>query len=357
MREETRIAVEACLEAFAGTATEEEKDLGSLPSYPFPAAMAEPRAIVLAEIERLRTEGNHDRRSMSGLTVWAESWAGEAGRQADSTYWDFFARALELLFVAGDMSPAEFEALIGRVPRDFERNFLRGRLVHRLLTVEHDVAEAERVSETFEPLGGEDQRFVGHRLVAFWFAEQGDVTAFFARWRRLAAGKERHHLGRLKEILVQSASRAHGWQAALAATGDKRLGPKYRQHAFHALVENGEVDQLHALFGSPEGAGLLTELDELTVLVGALHTKASRTGVAMPEPFRQILTRVIAVEPSPKAAMRLRDGLMQHLWPAYPDAETLARARKAVRTPGIKRDLKELDSTVLRPGDVPAQQL
>ncbi|MET9259463.1 hypothetical protein [Amycolatopsis sp. NPDC004079] len=351
MREETRNAVQACLDALNTTHTAEEHDRASIPPYPFPHAVVAHRAVVLAEIERLRHDGRTDRTSMSGLTTWAEPWTSLADRLPNAHLRHFFDQALPLLFIAGDMPPAEFETALGRAPSDFIRNNLRGHLVHALLTREDDVAGAERVSDTLEPISGQDTRFIGHRLIADWHARQGDTTGFFARWPRLAAGRERHHMGELKVILVESAAREHGWQAALAATDDKRLGPAYRRRAFSPLAEDGEVEQLTTLFSSPEGTGLLNELDELTVLTYALHAKAQRTGTAAHEPFTRILHRIIAIEPSPKQTMRLRDGMMWHLWPAYPDADTLTLARKAVRTPHIKRELKTLHPDIARPDE------
>lgn len=247
------------------------------------------------------------------------------------------------------MSAAEFEAVIPQVPDTITRNNLRGHLVHALLA-EDDVVEAERASDLFEPHADQDERFRGHRRVALWFALRGDAAGFFARWRRLAAGRERHHMGELKKILVESVARERGWDSALTVTDDKRLGPAYRRCAFAPMEEQGEVEQLCEVFDSPAGSGVLDELDELQVLTGALYARVQHTGVATREPLTRVLHRIVAIGPSDKHTMRVRDWMMLHLWSAYPDAETLALARKSVRTPNIRRQLTALHPNIARPG-------
>jgi hypothetical protein len=351
MREETRVAVQACLEALDTRYTPEESDRASCPPYPFPDRVIRHHDVVLAEVERLRREGRTDRTcTRANWEKQPQPWESRANLLRDAHLSSFFGDALRLLFAAGDLSAAEFEAVIAQVPDDVTRNHLRGQLVHVLLADGH-VADAERVSDTFEDFHGQDQRFFGHRRVARWFAQRGDAAEFFARWSRLAAGRERHDMGGLKETLVESVARVHGWRAAITVAGDKRLGPAYRRFAFTPLAENGEVERLCELFSFPEGTDLLGELDQLQVLAAALTTKAQRTGVATREPFARVLHRIIAVDPSQKQAMRVRDWMMFRLWPAYPDADTLALARKSVRTPDLRHELKALHPAIARPDE------
>jgi hypothetical protein len=348
VREETRIAVEACVAALNAEWTPEERERHSRPPYPFPDRLVGQRDVIFAEIERRRRDGaTYQPCVLTTLDQWLQPWESIANQVENRLAPTCFSTALTLLSGTGDMAASEFEDVIPRVPDDITRNALRSQLIHLLLEA-GEIGWAEQVSETMEPFYGRDQRFLGHRRVALSFAQQGDAAAFFARWPRLAASQERHHMGELKRILVESVGRVHGWQQAIDVASDRRLGPTYRIYAFTSLADAGEVEQLCELFAAHEG--VLDELDELTALVSALATKATSTGIATQEPATAILHRIIAIEPSSKAVVRRRDAMMLTLWPAYPDTDTLALARKSVRTPSIKRELTQLHPDIARLG-------
>jgi hypothetical protein len=345
MRAETRVAVEACVEALNTEYTAEERDRAVRPPYPVPDRLVRNRDVMLAEVERLRQAGQGDRTCVFAMRdTWAGPWETATNRLHGSTPNDAFRAALPLLFTASDMSAAEFAAVISRVPGATHRNHLRAQLVQALLDA-GEVAEAERAADTFES----DHAYLGHRRIALWFARRGDAAGFFARWSRLAATKDRHHLGVLKQTLVESVTRVSGWQEAIAVIADKRLGPTNRRHAFAPLAEAGEVEELRTLFAAGPGAGLLDPLEELGLLSDALYHQARRTGKATAEPFTEIFNRILAIDYTQKPSMRHRDGMLLRLWPAYPDADTLALARKSARSPAIKRELKTLHPDVIRP--------
>jgi hypothetical protein len=350
VREETRIAVEACVAALNTEWTPEERERHSYPPYPFPDRLISHRDAVFAEVERLRQDGATDCSAvLTTRELWSAPWGNIADRLPKQHGSDVFTAGLTLLAAGGAMSASELQGVIPQVPDHIIRNKLRSQLIHMLLTA-GEVESAEQVAETLEPFAGRDQRFLGHRRVALWHAQRGDATAFFAAWPRLAASEDRHHMSELKQTLIHSVGRVHGWRHAITAASDRRIGPKFRIYAFTALAEAGDVEGLLELFAENKGEGLLDELDELTVLAKATATKATRTGVATPEPAIGILHRIIAVEPSNKEAVRRRDAMTLTLWPAYPDGDALALARKSVRTPSIRRELTELHPDVDRPG-------
>ncbi len=350
MREETRAAVEMCLAAVNTEYKADEVERLNRPPYPLPDRLLPHRDVARAEIERLRQEGKTDSTCVLTLyDTYAERWSTLADRFLDDRPRfhgsELFSGALMLMFSAGAMSADEFEAAVADVPDAIVRDQLRSQLIHALLG-EGEVARAEQVCETLED--GWD--FLGHRRIALWCAQNGDAAEFFSRWPRLAATKERQHLQRLKTVLVHSVARRHGWRAALDLVADKRIGPKFRPTAFQPLTESGEVDQLLAVFSSPDGRDLLADVEQLEILAGALAAKATTTGVATREPFTEILDRIVALDPSDRSVMRARDAMLLRLWPAYPDADALTLARSSARTPGIKRELAQgLHPTITRP--------
>lgn len=349
MREETRTAVEMCLAAVNTEYTADEVERLNRPPYPLPDRLLPHRDVARAEIVRLLREGVTDGTCVLTLhDSYAEEWSALADRFLDERLQfhgsKLFSGALMLMFSAGAMAADEFEAVIAGVPDAIVRNQLRNQLIHVLLG-QGEVLRAEQVSGTLE----DGWEFFGHRRVALWCAQNADAAGFFSRWPRLAAAKERQHLQTLKTVLVHSVARRHGWRAALDVVADKRIGPKLRSSAFQALAESGEAAQLLAVFSSPDGHDLLTEVEQLEVLAAALAAKATTTGLATREPFTEVLDRIVALDPSDRSVMQARDAMLLRLWPAYPDADALALARKSARTPRIKRELAQgLHPTVTR---------
>ena len=354
MRPQTRAAVAACLAMLAEPYTDEERRQRSRPPYPLPDRVLPQQAVVVAELTRLVESGFDGSCLTDPRMIRPCEWRSLAqGVLALGRHWSAL-QALILIAAAGDVSPTELEATVPAVDSAFNRNLLRGQLIHMLLDV-GDVSEAERVCESLEPqeVDGSDWRFYGHRYVARWFAERGDVPEFLARWKLLNAGAERFEMAMLKGFLVSSASHRHGWRAGLAVTADRRIGPRFHQEAFQALAKDGAVAELMEAFSAPDVRDLVTEVDQLTLLAKALHVTARRTGFANREPFSEILDRILALDTSDKATMRARDDMLVDLWPAYPDQAALTLARKAARAPRNKRELVELYPDVVRPDDVP----
>lgn len=346
MRQSTWRTIEDCLFALNTEYTPEEREELSLPPYPLPARLAKHHEVVSAEVDRLRREDFTERICVTTTMARPEPWENLARRLPQRHGDDFFETALTLVFAAGEISTEEAEAVVGGVPNAIARNKLRSQIVHALVG-RGDLADAHRVSESFEPFHGLDQRFFGHRIIARGFAERGRAGEFFKLWPRLAAGKERDYLGELKGTLVASVAREAGWEAAVGVVADKRVGPAYSGRAFEPLARGGEVDLLLEIFSGGETG--LDDLGQLAVLATALAAKAKTAGEATVEPFTRILHRVIALEASDRAVMRARDQLLLSLWPAYPDAAALALARKAARAPRVKAELKTLHPEVTRP--------
>jgi hypothetical protein len=354
MRPQTRAAVAACLAMIAEPYTDEEHRQRSRPPYPLPDRVLPHQAVAVAQLTRLVESGFDGSCLTDPRMIRPTEWRSLAQRVLLLGFHWRAIEALILIVAAGDVSPAELEAIVPAVGSAFDRNLLRGQLIHMLLDA-GDVPEAERVCDSLEPqeFDGSDWRFYGHRYIARWFAERGDAPEFLARWKALNAGAERFEMARLKGFLVSSVSRRHDWRAGLAVTADRRIGPRFRHEAFRPLAQDGAVAELMEAFSAAHEPDLVTEVEQLDLLAKALSVTATRTGFANREPFSQILDRIIALDTSDKATMRARDAMLVDLWPAYPDHAALTRARKAARTPRNKSELVELHPEVIRPDDVP----
>jgi hypothetical protein len=171
-------------------------------------------------------------------------------------------------------------------------------------------------------------------------ADRGDAGGFFAGWKRYSAAKDRHGMAELKTRLITGVAHAEGWQAALAVTRDKRIGPRFAKHAFSAFA--ADVDGLQRVF-TGEATGVLSEMDELSVLARAVQDATGKDPERNHPLLDEIVDRIIAVERTTDGAtMRMRDWLLFSLWPAIGEQATLDRLRKAVRTPQHRRDLTVL---------------
>jgi hypothetical protein len=187
-----------------------------------------------------------------------------------------------------------------------------------------------------------------HRDIGWKLAVEGDHEEFFRHWRDYAASKERHGMVLLKTTLVGGVAENHGWQAAVdLALADKRLGEGFRFTAVGRGVDAMSPDQLSEFFAH-DARGLLTEQDELSLLVGALVRAAPRNPTSEHPLLASTLDRIIAIDfRVDRATMRSRDGLLSRLWPAMAEEETLTRMRKALRTPSLKREYTVLPRNVI----------
>jgi hypothetical protein len=238
-----------------------------------------------------------------------------------------FEDAACVLLAAGALTLADADGLAADLPG------LRRQAVLTCLTAGDLPAAHDRA----ERLG--DRAWVGYRDIAGWHARRGEAAEALALWRRLAATQERHRMALLKTELVQGVARARGWRAALELTADRRFGPAFRTDALAPLAGTGDVA---AVADAVAEAGL-DELGQLQLLVTAVVADSPRAPAADHPRLAAVLDRLVAVDPTTdRTTMRTRDALLAGLWPAVGDPATLARLRRALRTPSLKRELTVL---------------
>ncbi|WP_220138933.1 hypothetical protein [Nocardia sp. GTS18] len=181
-----------------------------------------------------------------------------------------------------------------------------------------------------------------YRDIGFALADRGDVKGFFADWKRYAAGQDRAGMALLKEHLIAGVARHQDWNAAVTVAANKRIGPSFVCHAFTGFVDAADVDGLwEVLTGAAQG--LLPELDELALLAATIRQATPNNPERNHPLLDTVVDRLIAIDPTAdKAVMRGRDSELFALWPAIGEQTTLDRVRKAVRTPGYKRELTTL---------------
>ena len=236
-----------------------------------------------------------------------------------------FADAACVLLAAGELDDADVEALAEFLPSYC--GIRRQQVLNRLAV--GDLAGARVAAGRIED-GARAYRDIGA-----WLGDRGDAAEFFDDWKRYEAGRDRHGMADLRRRLVAGVAANAGWQAALAVTGDKRIGPAFARYAFSFVTD------LYELRGAV--VGVLSELDELSVLAGAVRQASGHNPERDHPLLGEIVDRIIAVDPTTdKATMRWRDGELFGLWPAYGDQATLDRVRAAVRTPRYRRELTVL---------------
>jgi hypothetical protein len=235
-----------------------------------------------------------------------------------------FADAACGLLAVGVLADADVEALAGFLPSYC--GIRRQQVLNRL-----------RAGELARARAAADGVPVAYRDIGAWLADRGDAAEFFGDWKHYEAGRDRHGMAELKRRLVAGVARAAGWQAALAVTEDKRIGPAFARYAF----ESYPVEDLAGLRRAV--AGVLSELDQLSVLAGAVRLASGHNPERDHPLLGEIVDRIIAVDPTAdKAVMRWRDAELFGLWPAYGEQSTLDRVRAAVRTPRYRRELTVL---------------
>jgi len=321
--------VSVVVEGLTATVPAAEREAARRPPYPTPAAQAPARDRLLAELAALLPATGDGPRTVTrvrGAAVPHRSVVSSLNRPGR---FDFSDAACALLAV-GALTDADVDALDELLPHysGIRRQQVLNRLAAGDLPAARDAAD----------LMG-DLSWVGHRDIGGALADRGDATEFFAGWKNYAASQDRNGMADLKRRLVTGVATSQGWQAAVAVTRDKRIGPAYARHAFDDFPT---VEGLQEVLAG-EAAGILSEMDECTVLAKAVRRAAGRNPTQDHPSLKGIVDRIIAVDPTTdKATMRWRDGELFGLWPAFGEQATLDRVRAAVRTPQYRRELKVL---------------
>jgi hypothetical protein len=322
------------IEGLTAEVTRVEWEAANRPPYPTPPAEIGPRDRLLRELADGLPDGGDGPLTVTRILAAPRSYRETVRLLTPHGNFEFEDAACAL-FAIGALDDADVDAL---EPMLGDACAIRRQQVLNRLAAD-DVAGARAAADRTRP-GSE---YTGHRDIAAGFADRGDARGFFAGWKSYAATKDRHTMSRLKIRLVEGVARVYGWEAALAVTRDKRIGPTFARHAFSAF--GADVDGLRRVLDAQ--AGVLSELDQLDVLAGAVVEASGRNPERDHPALGGIVDRIIAVDPTTdRATMRARDGLLFYLWPAYGDKVTLDRARKAVRTPNIRRELTRLPRDV-----------
>jgi hypothetical protein len=321
--------VDVLFEGLTAPVTDEGRRESISPPYPAPAALVAPRDIVLRELEaRLPADGDGPMTVTRALGP-VRPYRVEVNLLRRRDVFEFADAACALLAI-GALTDDDVETLRPYLPAwcGIDRQ-----QVLNLLACD-DIVAARMAADQIR----NDTGWKGHRDIAATLADQGDAAEFLAGWKSYAATKDRHDMTDLKRRLVEGVARTAGREAALALTADKRLGPAFAMHAFTSF--GGDVDGLRQVLA---GTGVLSELDQLTLLAEAVR-QASGKDPERDHPYlHELVDRIIAVDPSTdRATMRTRDRLLFSLWPSMGEQATLDRVRKAIRTPQYKRELKLL---------------
>ncbi|MFT4299140.1 MAG: hypothetical protein QM597_05860 [Aeromicrobium sp.] len=250
-----------------------------------------------------------------------------------------------LLLSHGILTTADGERLVKAVETTGAANTDHDLVVRHLLLrileahlTAGDAVAAEKVAAIIASRDGH----VGWREVARYHAAHGDAAAFFRNWKHYAARLDTAQMRRLKAQLVAGVAIRAGWREAAGVCGDRRIGDGFLRHAFEPPAHG--YDDLLALFGG-DAAGTLPEADELHCLVAAAVAESRPRPTADHRGVEKLLARISALDPNEsREAMRTRDHLLSTLHMAIGSEETLARLRKQVRTPRLRRDLMRLYS-------------
>lgn len=323
--------------------TDEEREASRMPPYPTAVPLHPHRDRIMRELRsRVVSEGEAPwvvTRMLVSQSRLAPDFLDRFGRG----FFEFDDAACVLVACAA-LSVDEAREVIVSTP-EFSGDSLRRQIAMTLRDrgmLDEARAEADRI-------GG--YSWSAHRDIAWQLANDGDHQEFFNHWSKYAAGKERQRMAGLKATLVSGVAKTHGWEAAVnLALTEKRLGAEFTSVALRQAAETMSPDELTA-FLLHNASGLLTEQDELQLLVEALRRAAPWNPTSEHPLLSRTIDRIIAIDPlTDKATMRSRDSLLTGLWPAIADSETLARVRKAIRTPSLKREFSVLPRNVVPVG-------
>jgi hypothetical protein len=337
---DTSPLVEVLTDALRHRYTDEERETSRRPPYPIAVALSPHRDRIMRELRsRVTPDGDYPW-VVTRIRVHQIRLNPRYVDQIGRDFFEFGDAACALVACAA-LSIDEARGIIDSTPSHDGRS-LRRQIAMTLRDrdrLDEARAEADRIGE---------YSWSAHRDIAWKLAVEGDHQAFFTHWPSYAAGTERHQMGQLKSVLVWGVAEKHGWQVGVdLALAQKRLGAGFVGPAISQATKTMAPDQVITFF-THEARGLLTEEGELQLLVAALLRATPGKPTSEHPLLRQIIDRIIAVDPLiDKATMRSRDLLLARLWPAVAETETLKLVRKAIRTPALKRELTVLPRDVV----------
>lgn len=330
----TRSLTSVLATALTYVRTDADREAADNPPYLLPAALRPARERVAAELDHRRVEALAETPVVTRVLAPAQTVPTATRFLLGDDDIDFPDAACVLL-AAGALTLDEARTLVPLV-RGSRPTGLQRQIVVSCLTT-GDLQQAHLEAEALAP-----QAWIGYRDIARWHARRAESTQALALWPKLASGKERHHMRTLRSELVQHVARVRGWRAALELTSDRRVGASFRTDALRGVAKTGDVELLTAILDD-QAAADLDELDKLLLLVTAVVADSPRSPQLDHPRVGELVDRLVAVDPTiDRETMRTRDSLLSQLWPALGSPETLARVRRAVRTPGLRRELMVL---------------
>ncbi len=314
--------------------TDAEQEAASNPPYLLPASLRTSRERIAVELDDRTVEPLAGTPVVTRVLARARS-VPEATRLLLGDDDIDFSDAVCVLLAAGALTIDDARTLVPLVPGPRPTGLQR-QIVVSCLTA-GNLHQAHLEAEALGP-----EAWIGSRDIARWHARRAESRQALDLWPKLASGKERHDMQRLRLDLVHNVARVRGWRAALELTSDRRVGHSFRTDALIGVAESGDVELLTAILADKAAADL-SELERLRLLVTAVVADSPRSPQLDHPLVEELIDRLLAVDPTiDSATMRIRDSLLSQLWPALGSSETLARIRKAVRTPGLRRELMVL---------------
>jgi hypothetical protein len=311
-----------------------DEDLASrTPPYPVPEPLRPARDRIAAELEaRPEAWGNLAAARIGVEATPAEMLIRGLTRDQDITWSD----AVCALLATGALDDADLDVIEPELDEKWRPFVMRQRALTRI--VNGDIDGAVEIAERMPSASAHRV----YRDIGWAAARAGDLELYRRYAKQYQPGTDRTAMNRLRGEVIAGIARVHGLDAAVSATNDTSLGTAHLSYAIAELARAGEIDQLDAAFAGPL-AGLFDDTTRVGALIDAVAV-ASPDAPAHDHPrLAELLEQVLAIDPTTsKEAMRTRDALLFHSWPAIGDQETLARVRAAVRTPDYRRQLTRL---------------
>ncbi|MCT1458392.1 hypothetical protein M3G03_02345 [Aestuariimicrobium sp. p3-SID1156] len=274
------------------------------------------------------------------MYLYGPSYAGPHPARQEVNTW--------LLTGAARQSLPQMVALVvelGLLSLDAARSLVEGarlpsdsavlqRAVIARLAREGDIDAA--ISAAQHPCFGEDQ-WRGWRVLGWHLATRGDLPGFRRLAARFNARTLKVEIERMRATLIGEVTRRDGLSAGVAAASSLKQSPTL---AVDALAKLGEPGALAAAIAEIPELAMLPEDTWNWPLVRALQADVELTALEHDHPdLAWILDRVLAIDPTrSRGDQQARDGMLLSLWPAIGDSETLARVRKEIRAPSIRKE-------------------
>ena len=246
--------------------------------------------------------------------------------------------SLKVIIENSGLKISEIKEYINGIENKYARNWMKVFLIEQAVKK----GEMNVASELIDELPDEDRgpvRYVGHRVLLKFFAEQGNVKEFKERLKPSKPARfPKNHIGGYKHTLIENYSKQNGFKKGLELCKQKVFGEKFAMAAIRWYAHQISLKQIDNLIKKyPE---ILASNTDAKPELYVLHFHNQKPTEISENDFHKTTEEILKVNKDVKAGdLRFRDYLFMDLGSSTIDIKQVRECRKQIISPKVKKEL------------------